>query len=59
VAAARGTEFTFKPAITRKAAAMKPRSFDDMSEGDRLRKEAKLVSGTAAVAAAVGLGLKC
>jgi hypothetical protein len=46
--AARGPDFTFKPAITRKAAAMKPRSVDDMSEGDRLRREAKLVSRTAA-----------
>ncbi|WIA14378.1 hypothetical protein OEZ85_002907 [Tetradesmus obliquus] len=40
--AARGPDFTFKPAITRKAAAMKPRSVEDMSEGDRLRREAKL-----------------
>lgn len=34
---------SFKPAITRKAAAMKPRSFEEMSEGDRLRREAKVV----------------
>jgi hypothetical protein len=34
---------------------MKPRSVDDMSEGDRLRKEAKLVSGAAAAAAAAWL----
>ncbi|KAF6253906.1 hypothetical protein COO60DRAFT_1544047 [Scenedesmus sp. NREL 46B-D3] len=42
VSAGQWPDFTFKPAITRKAAAIKPRSIDDMSEGDRLRKEAKL-----------------
>lgn len=47
--AARGPDFTFKPAITRKAAAMKPRSVEDMSEGDRLRREAKLVSAGASL----------
>lgn len=36
--------YSFKPSITRKASAREARSFEDMSEGDRLRKEAKLVS---------------
>lgn len=34
---------TFKPVITKMAAAMKGRPVADMSEGDRLRREAKLV----------------
>lgn len=37
-------EHTFKPRITPKAAAMKARSFEEMSEGDRLRREVRLVS---------------
>lgn len=35
---------TFRPSITSKAAAKKGRSVEEMSEGDRLRKEVKLVS---------------
>jgi hypothetical protein len=34
---------TFKPVITKMAAALKARPVADMSEGDRLRREAKLV----------------
>lgn len=37
-------EHTFKPRITLKAAAKKARSFEEMSEGDRLRREVRLVS---------------
>eukprot|EP00879_Flechtneria_rotunda_P007539 GHRR01007908.1.p1 GENE.GHRR01007908.1~~GHRR01007908.1.p1 ORF type:complete len:997 (+),score=431.54 GHRR01007908.1:3390-6380(+) len=48
-----GWEFTFKPVITRKGAAMKPRPFEDMSEGDRLRREAKLVREPEAAVGAV------
>lgn len=33
-------ECTFKPKITKKGTSQKPRSFEDMSEGDRLKKEA-------------------
>jgi hypothetical protein len=36
---------TFKPAITPRAAALKGRSLEEMSEGDRLRREVRLVSG--------------
>lgn len=36
-------ECTFKPRITAKAAAKKGRSVTEMSEGDRLRREVKLV----------------
>lgn len=38
-------ECTFRPRITPKAAAKKGRSVEDMSEGDRLRREVRLVSG--------------
>lgn len=37
-------EYTYKPRITSKAAAKKGRSFEEMSEGDRLRREVRLVS---------------
>jgi hypothetical protein len=42
-AAAGGDEWPFRPAITKLGARQKPRSMEDMSEGERLRREAKLV----------------
>jgi hypothetical protein len=36
-------QFTFKPVITKRGAAQKPRPVEDMSEGERLRREANLV----------------
>jgi hypothetical protein len=39
-------ECTFRPQITPKAAAKKARSVTEMSEGDRLRREVRLVSGS-------------
>lgn len=39
-----GEGYTFKPRITPKAAAKKGRSVEEMSEGDRLRREVRLVS---------------
>jgi hypothetical protein len=37
-------ECTFRPCITPKAAAKKGRSVEELSEGDRLRREVRLVS---------------
>lgn len=44
VGSAAESQFTFKPEITRRAAARKPRPLEDMSEGERLRRAANLVS---------------